>query len=130
MFNGKKIAAVSGLLGGLALTCIGITPAHAAATPPSCTTDSEGMIRCTQQIVGETPQGDNYLVRRSVNCQPSKPVTVPAPGLLSNGQTRIGPHITCSDMQHPATPATDNTDNAPEIGAVGSALQHLFGGGA
>lgn len=127
MFNGKKIAAISGLLGGLAMTCIGVTQAHAAATPASCTTDSQGNTICTQRIVGQTPEGDDFIVRRSVNCQPTKPVTVPAPGLFSNGQTRIGPHITCSDMTPGAAPATDNNEIDP--GAVGSALKHLFGGG-
>ncbi|MFI7410466.1 hypothetical protein ACIBU0_17570 [Streptomyces sp. NPDC049627] len=127
MFNGKKIAAISGLLGGLAMTCIGVTQANAAADPPACTTDSQGNTHCTQRIVGQTPEGDNFIVRRSVNCQPTKPVSVPAPGLFSNGQTRIGPHITCSDL--PATgPAADSNEIDP--GAVGSALQHLFGGGA
>ncbi|MGI5376378.1 hypothetical protein ACQEV2_19385 [Streptomyces sp. CA-251387] len=130
MFNGKKIAAISGLLGGLAMTCIGIgiTQAHAAADPPACTTDSQGNTNCTQRIVGQTPEGDNFIVRRSVNCQPTKPVSVPAPGLFSNGQTRIGPHITCSDLGPEVAPATDSNEISP--GAVGSALQHLFGGGA
>lgn len=126
MFNGKKIAAISGLLGGLAMTCIGVGQAHAAANPGNCTTDSQGNTTCTQRIVGQTPEGDNFIVRRSVNCQPTKPVSVPAPGLFSNGQTRIGPHITCSDIA--PEPAADSNELSP--GAVGSALQHLFGGGA
>ncbi|MFI8301096.1 hypothetical protein ACIGCZ_34805 [Streptomyces nigra] len=111
MFNGKRIVAVSGLLGGLALAGIGAGPAQAAA--PACALDAQGDIICTQTVTGQTPEGDDFVLRRSVNCQPSKPLTLPAPGVLSNGQTRIGPQITCADMNEPApaVPADSGEQN-------------------
>lgn len=112
MFNGKKIAAVTGLLGGLAMTCLGAGQAHAAG-PGVCSLDNQGNIICTQQLQGQTPEGDGFIVRRSVNCQPTQPLTLPSPGLLSNGQTRIGPHITCAEMSPvPATADTSDTSDA------------------
>lgn len=131
MFNGKKIAAVSGLLGGLAMTWIGVAPAHAAAEPGACAPDSQGNIICTQRIVGQLPESGDFVVRRSVTCQPTEPVTLPAPGLLSNGQTRIGPHITCSDMTRPAMPMpmanTNDSGDAGDTGHIG-ALGRILGG--
>ncbi|MFI6008081.1 hypothetical protein ACIBAG_04530 [Streptomyces sp. NPDC051243] len=130
MFNGKKIAAVSGLLGGLAMTWIGVTPAHAAANPGACAPDNQGNIVCTQRIVGEIPEGGEFTVRRSVTCQPTEPVTLPAAGLLNSGTTRIGPHITCSDMQRPTMPApvaNSNTNDGSDAGHLG-ALARIIGG--
>lgn len=132
MFNGKKIAAVSGLLGGLAMTWIGVTPAHAAANPGNCATDAQGNVVCTQRIVGQIPEGD-YIVRRSVTCQPTEPVTLPAPGLLSNGQTRIGPHITCKDLTRPTMPTPQpaaNTNDGSDTGHLGALARILGGPGA
>ncbi|MET9834864.1 hypothetical protein ABZ078_37560 [Streptomyces sp. NPDC006385] len=121
MFNGKKIAAVTGLLGGLALTCIGGAQAHAAANPGACAQDGLGNIVCTQRLVGEIPaEGEAPALRRSVTCQPTQPLTLPAPGLLSNGQTRIGPHITCTDVTPQAPAAETGDDNV-------SALARLLG---
>ncbi|WP_210577817.1 hypothetical protein [Streptomyces sp. GESEQ-4] len=121
MFNGKKIAAVSGILGGLAMTFVGVTQAHAAGGPGVCALDAEGNIVCTQRIVGQTPEGDGFTIRRSVNCQPTQPLTLPAPGLLNNGQTRIGPHITCAGPTSEAPAVDTSTDNR-------TALQRLLGG--
>ncbi|MEV1079497.1 hypothetical protein AB0I98_14760 [Streptomyces sp. NPDC050211] len=121
MFNGKKIAAVSGILGGLAMTFVGVTHASAAGGPGVCTLDAEGSIVCTQRIVGQTPEGDGFTVRRSVNCQPTEPLTLPAPGLLNNGQTRIGPHITCAGPTSEAPAVDTSSDNR-------TALQRLLGG--
>ncbi|MEJ8669949.1 hypothetical protein WKI71_20595 [Streptomyces sp. MS1.AVA.1] len=118
MFNGKKIAAVTGLLGGLAMTCLGAGQAHAAG-PGVCSLDSQGNIICTQQVQGQTPEGDGFVVRRSVNCQPTQPLTLPNPGLLSNGQTRIGPHITCAEMAPvPASDTSDTNDASPLLSRI------------
>ena len=118
MFNGKKIAAAAGILGGLAMTCLGATQAHAAG-PGACTMDPGGNIICTQQVQGQTPEGDGFIVRRSVNCQPTQPLTLPTPGLLSNGQTRIGPHITCAEMAPvPASDTNDTSDASPLLSRI------------
>ncbi|MGW6910342.1 hypothetical protein [Streptomyces sp. NPDC054940] len=131
MFNGKKIAAVSGLLGGLAMTWIGVAPAHAAADPGACAPDSQGNIICTQRIVGQLPESGDFEVRRSVTCQPTEPVTLPAAGLLNSGTTRIGPHITCKDMTRPTMPApAPATNDNSDSGHLGALARILGGPGA
>ncbi|MFE5816791.1 hypothetical protein [Streptomyces sp. NPDC056479] len=129
MFTGKKFMAVAGLLGGLAVTCFGATQAHAAG-PGACTLDPQGNIICTQQITGQTPEGDGFILRRTVNCQPTQPLTLPTPGLLSGGQTRIGPHITCAENAQPSaeapiTPAANNSDDKAD--AASPLIARLLG---
>ncbi|MFJ8633833.1 hypothetical protein [Streptomyces sp. NPDC093568] len=127
MFTGKKFMAVSGLLGGLAMTCFGVTQAHAAG-PGVCSLDPQGNIICTQQITGQTPEGDGFVLRRSVNCQPTEPLSLPTAGVLSGGQTRIGPHITCADGSTPVAeapaPISDNSNDRDETSPL---LARLLG---
>lgn len=110
MFNGKKIAALSALLGSLVMTCLGATQAFAAATPLACTTDSQGNTVCTQRLQGEMKDGEGVVVRRSMSCQPTQPLTLPAPGLMNHGSIKIGPEITCAN--------TSPEDSAPESSAL------------
>ncbi|MGW4867088.1 hypothetical protein [Streptomyces chartreusis] len=126
MFNGKKFVALSGLLGGLAMTCLGATQAHAAG-PGACTMDPGGNIICTQQVTGQTPEGDGFTLRRTVNCQPTQPLTLPTPGVLSNGQTRIGPHITCADAETPAPVAAPTTNDTSDRDESSPLLARLLG---
>ncbi len=101
MFNRKKIAAVSGLLGSLVVTCIGAGQAHAAADPGSCTRDILGNITCIQRYEGVLPDGDLYALRQSQSCVPIEPVTIPTGNPLSRGATQIGPRVTCSNATAP-----------------------------
>ncbi|MFD7019641.1 hypothetical protein [Streptomyces sp. NPDC059161] len=96
MFSRKKIAAVSGLLGGLAVTCAGASHAFAAAGPGTCTSDSHGNTTCIQRIVGNTPDGDGYVLRQAQGCVPTEPLSLPVVGLLNRGNMQIGPQVTCS----------------------------------
>jgi hypothetical protein len=119
MFNGKKIAAVSGLLGGLAMTWIGASQAYAVALPGVCGADAQGNIICTQRIVGETKEGEDIALRRSVTCQPTEPLTLPAAGLLNPGRVRLGPQITCA-QQGPEAPAPESDNNVePRLSQLG-----------
>ncbi|MGN9760752.1 hypothetical protein [Streptomyces sp. SD31] len=119
MFNGKKFVAVSGLLGGLAMTWIGAGQAYAMALPGVCGADAQGNIICTQRIVGETREGEDIALRRSVTCQPTKPVTLPAAGLLNHGTVKLGPEITCA-QEAPEAPAVVSDNNTePRLGQLG-----------
>ncbi|MFI6683137.1 hypothetical protein [Streptomyces sp. NPDC050485] len=95
MFSRKKIAAVSGLLGGLVVTCVGATQAYAAAGTGSCVSDHQGGMSCVQRIVGNTADGDATL-RQSQGCVPTEPLRLPVVGLLNRGNMDIGPRVTCS----------------------------------
>jgi hypothetical protein len=96
MFSRKKIAAVTGLLCGLALTGAGAVQAHAAAGPGNCTLDLQGNITCVQKITGQAPSGEDFVIRRATTCQPVEPMQLPVIPLVNNGSTRIGPEVTCT----------------------------------
>ncbi|MFG2960575.1 hypothetical protein ACGF5O_43485 [Streptomyces sp. NPDC048291] len=90
--SGKKIAAVSGLVGGLAMACAGLTTAYAAAGPGKCTDDLMGNLSCSQRIKGEVPEGGT--IPHQETCKPVRPVQLPA--VLGQGTERLGPEVTCS----------------------------------
>ncbi|MGP4086562.1 hypothetical protein [Streptomyces sp. KR55] len=48
MLNSKKIAAVAGLLGSVALMGVGAVQASAVEGPGKCVNDGKGHIRCVQ----------------------------------------------------------------------------------
>ncbi|KAB1988848.1 hypothetical protein [Streptomyces triticiradicis] len=93
MFSGKKIAAVLGLVGGLAATCTGVSwAAHDGGSQGSCVRDSEGSVSCTQHIEGRVPSGT--LPPHQETCLPVQRLTVPS--VQGNGTMQIGPQVTCS----------------------------------
>lgn len=116
MLSRKKIAAVSGILGGLIVTCAGGTQAYAAEPPGTCAADIQGNITCVQRIVGHTPEGEGFVVRQSRTCVPTQPLTLPVIPILNNGRTRIGPEVTCSPN---ATTGPDKTENGTETRLLG-----------
>ncbi|MCX5049117.1 MULTISPECIES: hypothetical protein [unclassified Streptomyces] len=109
MFSRKKIAAVSGLLCGLAVTGVGVTQAHAAADPGACSVSLSGDVTCVQRVTGEMPEGGGFTIRKASTCTPVKPMQLPVIPLLNNGSTRIGPEVTCNPG---ATPVADQADQA------------------
>jgi hypothetical protein len=112
MFSRKKIAAVSGLLCGLAVTCAGATQAFAATGPGACAVTAEGDVTCVQRVAGKTADGDDFVVRRANTCTPQKPMELPVIPLLNSGSTKIGPEVTCSPD---GKSAPDDTDNAIDL---------------
>jgi hypothetical protein len=118
MFSRKKIAAVSGLLCGLAVTFTGATQAYAAG-PGNCNVDLQGNIVCVQRIVAEMPDGGFDGQARS--CVPVQPLTLPAVGVLNTGKTKIGPEVTCATD----TPVLKKTPGAPDKADEGLGLPGL-----
>ncbi|MFE0189357.1 hypothetical protein [Streptomyces sp. NPDC059008] len=108
MFSRKKIAAVSVLLGGLAVT--GASLAYAEGAPLSCTRDLTGNVSCIQKNADYTSQDGKLTVKQAQNCLSSAPATLPANGLLNTGSTRIGPAMTCSNT------APEDGESMPQIG--------------
>ncbi|MEU9184804.1 hypothetical protein AB0D14_09595 [Streptomyces sp. NPDC048484] len=115
MFSRKKIAAVSGILGGLVVTCTGGAQAYAADPPASCGLDKQGTITCVQRVVGKTPEGEGFIVRQSQSCVPTQPLQLPVIPLLNSGRTRIGPEVTCAPNSAPEPDTSDDTDNRLEL---------------
>ncbi|MGW3359101.1 hypothetical protein ACWDFL_27385 [Streptomyces bungoensis] len=124
MVSRKKMAVVSGLLGGLAVTCAGVAQAHAAAGPGTCTRDLLGNVTCVQRITGETPPGDGFTAPRAQTCLPSEPLTLPT-SPLSGGTTQIGPKVTCTGAT-PVLAAADQGDKGDK-GDESTGLSRLLG---
>lgn len=118
MFSRKKIAAVSGFLCGLAVTCTGATQAYAAG-PGNCAVDIHGDIVCVQRIVADMPDGGFDGQARS--CVPVQPLTLPVVGVLNSGKTKIGPEVTCATD----TPALKKTPGEPDKADEGLGLPGL-----
>ncbi|MEV8020468.1 hypothetical protein AB0O76_29885 [Streptomyces sp. NPDC086554] len=113
MFSTKQIAAASGLLGSLVVTFAGGAQASAAG---ACPVDRQGNTTCVQRTI-VTPDGERFVVRQD-KCTPVQPLTLPVVGLLSGGQTRLGPEVTCNPnspntTEAPVNPAPDNNDDIP-----------------
>ncbi|MFF3919109.1 hypothetical protein ACFYZB_37800 [Streptomyces sp. NPDC001852] len=111
MFSTKKIAAVSGLIGGLAVTCAGVAQAHTAAGPGTCTRDILGNVSCVQRIQGEIPEDGQ--IPHYENCLPTQPFSVPA--ALGGGSMKIGPQVTCSNT---TSGAPDKADGNGEFAGL------------
>lgn len=117
MFSRKKIAAVSGLVGGLAASCLGLTAAHAAADPGTCTRDLLGNLSCTQRIKGEVPEGGS--LPHQDTCKQQQPVRVPA--VLGNGSELYGPTVTCNPSTVGVSPTQPTMGVAPTQPTMGVA---------
>ncbi|WP_046727332.1 hypothetical protein [Streptomyces humi] len=115
MFSGKKIAAVSGLVGGLAVACAGLASASAVAGPGACTDDLMGNLTCTQRIRGEVPEGGSLPHQET--CKPVQPVQLPA--VLGQGTERLGPEVTCSPTTVGVAPVEKGDEQEPGTGPFG-----------
>ncbi|MFF4751450.1 hypothetical protein ACWD5R_05635 [Streptomyces sp. NPDC002514] len=111
MFSGKKIAAVSGLLGGLAVACTGIAQAQAGAGPGTCTRDLQGNVTCSQRIQGWISEGG--AAPHQETCQPVRRLALPA--ALAGGPTRFGPEVTCSPTASGAPEETGGGQGWPGL---------------
>ncbi|MFG2136892.1 hypothetical protein [Streptomyces sp. NPDC048650] len=104
MFSRKKIAAVSGLLGGLAMmTCVGATEANAGGHAGGCRQSHLGNTVCIHKsdTVYKSKNG-MYVIKQKRDCSAAtrQRVVWPEAGLLNNGSTRIGPVVNCSNRAH------------------------------
>lgn len=102
MLSRKKIAAVSGLLGGLALACVGVAQANDGKTTNECTTDSGGNVSCVYVQKSETTytsKDGRTHVRQSQNCSVTSESRVVQPeGSTGQGTTVVGPRIKCGNQ--------------------------------
>jgi hypothetical protein len=111
MFSRKRIAALSGLIGGLALTSMGITHAHAAGGPTNCTRSPQGDVTCVQHIEGGS--AEHGAIPHQETCMPVQAVTVPA--ATGNGTTQLGPQVTCSPTTSGAPRPIDGKRELPTL---------------
>lgn len=105
MNSRKKISAVAGLLGGLALTCVGIVHAY-GDTKDKCTRDAQGNVSCVRiqksETVYKSEDGTTHI-RQSQNCSTTSRSYVyqpqPQSGSWQPQVTRTGPKVGCSNSQ-------------------------------
>ncbi|WP_255954192.1 hypothetical protein [Streptomyces odontomachi] len=102
MLSRKKFAAVTGLLGGLALTCAGIAHAY-GETSNGCTRDDQGNVTCVHveksDTVYQSKDGTTH-VHQSKSCETTSTNRVVrpqgSPG-QQEGVTRVGAQVDCSN---------------------------------
>ncbi|MFJ9420211.1 hypothetical protein ACIRPT_39585 [Streptomyces sp. NPDC101227] len=105
MFSRKKIAAVSGLLGGLAMTCAGVTQAYAGGSVSDCARSALGNRVCIHkgQHVYKSKNG-SYVIKQSKDCTTisRQRLLWPEDALLNGARqsTKIGPAVSCSNRVH------------------------------
>jgi hypothetical protein len=102
MLSRKNIAAISGLLGGLALTCVGVAQAYDVQTKDECRTDSQGNVSCVHIQKSETTytsKDGTVHVHQSQNCSTTSKSRVVQPKSPNgqHGTVVIGPRISCSN---------------------------------
>ncbi|KIZ18863.1 hypothetical protein [Streptomyces natalensis] len=99
MFSRKKIAAVSALLGGLAITGAGTPQAFAGGSAGDCNRSVMGADTCIQNRQTVHTKHGNYVVKQKKDCSSaSKRREVwPELGLLNNGSTKVGPAMDCTN---------------------------------
>ncbi|MFI6769511.1 hypothetical protein [Streptomyces sp. NPDC050355] len=100
MFSGKKIAVVSALLGGLAITGAGITQAYAEIATGGCEHTAQGHATCVdkRQDIYTTKDGRRVIQqRKSCSSSARQHVVWPENGLLNNASTKVGPEVDCSN---------------------------------
>jgi hypothetical protein len=96
MFSRKKTAAVTALLGGLALIAPVASQAYAAEAPGSCAQGAMGSALCPKGGTNYTSEDGRYRVQQT-DCTPTQPLTLPSRGVLNPGSTQVGPTVTCSN---------------------------------
>jgi hypothetical protein len=102
MLSRKKIAAVTGLLGGLALACVGVAQAYDGATTRECTTDSQGTVSCVhvqKSDTSYTSEDGTTHVSQSQNCSVRSKSRVERPegSTGQQGTTEVGSRISCGN---------------------------------
>ena len=100
MFSRQKIATVSGILGSLAVICVGAVHAQASENPRGCKTNAAGETVCVHKTesVHKDKRG-TFVVKQTQSCSTTaRPrLVLPEDGMLNNGSTRVGPVVDCTN---------------------------------
>lgn len=114
MFSRKKIAVASMLMGGLALTGLGVTQANAGGSRGDCAPDAYGNVVCVQKSETSyvSEDGTHHLDQKQ-DCTAVTRETVqqPGAGVGQSGKTNVGPAVNCAN----SAPAPEGF-SAPAIG--------------
>uniref|UniRef100_A0AAU2V8U0 Secreted protein n=1 Tax=Streptomyces sp. NBC_00003 TaxID=2903608 RepID=A0AAU2V8U0_9ACTN len=103
MFSRQKIATVSGLIGSLAVICVGATQAHAEQPKPKgeCKTSTAGETTCIHksETVHIDRKNGSYSIKQTQECSTTDRPYVVKPGdaKLNQGNLKVGPTVDCSN---------------------------------
>jgi len=100
MFSRQKIATVSGILGSLAVICVGAVHAQADENPRGCKTNAAGETVCVHKREGvHKGKHGTFVVKQSQSCSTTaRPrLVLPEDGMLNNGSTHVGPVVDCTN---------------------------------
>ncbi|MFE0135654.1 hypothetical protein ACFWY6_29370 [Streptomyces sp. NPDC059037] len=104
MFSRQKIAAVSGLLGSLAVIYVGAEQAYAHERPRDCKTNvAKGETICIRKSETiHTDKHGRYVIRQTQECETvsQPPYPLPNDSALSKGSKHVGPVLECSNKTH------------------------------
>ncbi|MFG2890730.1 hypothetical protein [Streptomyces sp. NPDC048248] len=104
MFSRKKIAAVTALLGGLAVTGAVAPQTQAAEAPGGCARDVQLNKVCAKKSETTYTTKDGKVVikqKQSCSTDSRQRVAWPETGLVNKQSTEIGPQMDCSNKVPP-----------------------------
>ncbi|MEU3858361.1 hypothetical protein AB0F03_13480 [Streptomyces sp. NPDC028722] len=98
MFSPQKIATVSGLVGSLALICLGGAHAYAEGKSDDCKSGEQGVV-CIHKSETYTDKDGTHVIKQTQDCSTTdRPSVVdPGNGLVGSGTTTVGPVVDCSN---------------------------------
>ncbi|MGW3203352.1 hypothetical protein [Streptomyces sp. NPDC001135] len=99
MFTRQKIATVSGLVGSLAVICVGAAHAHADEPRSECRNTVLGDTICMRKSETHFDKRGTRAIKQSRDCSVSdRPrVVFPDDDLLAGGTKNVGPTVDCSN---------------------------------
>ena len=102
MLSRRTVATVSGLLGSLAVICVGGAQAHADQPHGDCRTTAEGEVTCVHKSESvHKDKNGTFVVKQDQKCSiAARPHLVfPDENTMSTGTTQVGPKVDCSNTE-------------------------------
>lgn len=100
MLSRQKIAAVSGLLGGLAVMYVGAAQAYADESPGDCKSSAVGETTCVKKSeTVHVDKGGRYVIKQTQDCRTTEQPRVVSPEdeASNTGNTKVGPVVDCTN---------------------------------
>ncbi|MER5545676.1 hypothetical protein ACWDBD_37890 [Streptomyces sp. NPDC001118] len=99
MFTRQKIATVTGLVGSLAVICVGTAHAHTVDPKGDCKSTAMGDTICIHKSETRTDQHGKHVIKQAQDCSVVDRPRLVGPGddLLAGGSKNVGAVVTCSN---------------------------------
>ncbi|EST25058.1 hypothetical protein [Streptomyces roseochromogenus] len=99
MFTRQKIATVTGLVGSLAVICVGAAHAHIDGPGRDCRTTAMGDTICVHKSQTRIDQHGKHVIKQAEDCSvvDRSRLMLPDNDLLGGGSKKVGPVVNCSN---------------------------------